>query len=360
MVFIHQNKRKVFEKNKSGLKTIEYISEKLDEFKNKRILVFGDLILDKYVYTFTSRISREAPVLILEEEEEKYFMGGAGSTLMNLHTFGIKADILTAVGEDEEGFILEEILKSKNISTEGLFKFKNYKTPLKTRILSGDKNTKKQQVLRVDRNKKFEGKREKFFSFLNKKIALYDAIIISDYNYNIVNPLIVKKIVSLKKAPPLFVDSRFRVSKYKSIFSITPNEGELFFPEHLPEKNSLAKILKKAKKLIKNNKIKSILVTRGSRGMVLVEENHHIEIPAFGSDDIVDSTGAGDSVIAAYTSFYTVSGDFFLSAIVSNVSGAIQVMKSGAQPVTVEELKNGIKKFKNQIIETVKRYSKLP
>ncbi len=350
----------MFKKNKSGLKTIEYLLEKIYKFKNKRILVFGDLILDKYMYTFTSRISREAPVLILEEEEEKYFMGGAGSTLMNLHAFGVKADILTAVGEDEEGFILEKILKSNNISTEGLFKFKNYKTPLKTRILSGDKNTKKQQVLRVDRSKKFEGKREKFFSFLKKKISLYDAVIISDYNYNIVNPIIVKKIVSLKKDLPLFVDSRFKVSKYKSILSITPNEGELFFPENLPDKRTLRKILKKAMKLIKNNKIKSILVTRGSKGMVLVDENRYIEIPAFGSDDIVDSTGAGDSVIAAYSSFYTVSKDFFLSAIVSNVSGAIQVMKSGAQPVTVEELKNGIKKFKDQIIETVKNYNRLP
>ncbi len=335
---------------------IEELHTIVEGFAKKKILVFGDLILDRYLFTTTDRISREAPVLILSEEEEKFLPGGAGSTLFNIKSLGAEAQILTAIGDDSEGKILLKLLSQKKIPVDSVYKFKSFKTPLKTRILSGDKNTKKQQILRVDRNYKFRGNREKFLSFFEDNKEAYDAVVISDYNYNVVSPKTVLKLKKYLHKVPFFLDSRFRLVQYKGITASTPNEGELFYPEKPPQKTAVKLIIKRARKVLKRMKASSILVTLGKKGMLLMENGRDFEIPVFGTTDIVDPAGAGDSVIATFTLSYTVSQDFFYAAILSNISGSISVMKEGAQPVKREELHDGIEKYKDKIIELTKKY----
>jgi rfaE bifunctional protein kinase chain/domain len=329
-------------KNKENLIAI------IDCFVQKKIAVWGDLILDEYIYGTTRRISREAPVLILSHKKKEFSLGGGGNSLLNLKALGAKPVPVGVVGQDDAGKRILKILKQKKISADFLIKEKSYKTPIKTRILAGEHSTRKQQILRIDQEARVPESKElkhKLRDTLSKAASLTAALLISDYNYFTVQEDVLKKIQSRfrKAKKPIALDSRFRLLHFKGVTVLTPNEPEVEHALQL-ELDDDQKIVNKAGRLILERAgAEAVLITRGVKGMVLFErQKPAFSIPIYGSSNIVDVTGAGDTVISVLTLALACGASFREAAVLANYAGGIVVMKKGTATVSPQELKEAI------------------
>lgn len=330
------------EKEKKKLLTI------IDGFAQKKVAVWGDFILDEYLYGTTRRISREAPVLILSYRNQEFFLGGAGNPILNLKALGATPYPIGIIGADRAGKKILQMLKKEGISTQGLYQERNFKTPIKTRILAGEETTRKQQILRIDKEGKVpesSGIRKKLQKALNDSIKNIDALLISDYNYLTVKESIFESTLpDFKKAKiPVTLDSRFRLTNFKGITVSTPNEPEVEWALKI-EINDDNQILKQAgEELLIKTQAGAILITRGSKGMVLFEKSKPpFSIPIHGTTDIVDVTGAGDSVISVFTLALACGATFREAALLANHAGGLVVMKKGTATFTPQELKEVI------------------
>jgi len=320
----------------------------IDKFPLVRIAVWGDIILDEYLYGNTRRISREAPVLILSYHKKELTLGGAGNSLLNLKALGVEPVPIGVVGTDESGRAVKAILKKRGIATDGLIVEKSYPTPLKTRILAGEENTKKQQILRIDREGRVPDAaalKQKIRRALQKARTDCDALLISDYHYDTVKEDLFLAVLSgFKKAGlPVTVDSRFRLLAFKGATIATPNEPEVeeALKTRLGDNPDL--IMEAGKRLLKKLESPALLITRGSKGMALFQKGSPpILFPIFGTSDIVDVTGAGDTVISVFTASLTCGASFAQAARLANYAGGIVVMKKGTATVTPLELKQAI------------------
>jgi rfaE bifunctional protein kinase chain/domain len=320
----------------------------IDKFPLKKIAVWGDYILDEYPYGTTRRISREAPVLILSYKNQQFFLGGAGNSILNIKALGAVPYPIGVIGGDRPGQKILQILKREGISTQGIFQQKQFKTPMKTRILAGEETTRKQQILRIDREEKIpesaniKRNLQKVLRDVNKKI---DALLISDYNYLTVKESIYEHLLpSFKKAKiPVALDSRFRLTQFKGVTIATPNEPEVEWALKI-EINDDSQILKQAgKEILRKTQAKAILITRGSKGMMLFEKNKPpLSIPVHGTTDIVDVTGAGDTVISVFTLALASGATFKEAALLANHAGGLVVMKKGTATISPSELKEAI------------------
>ncbi len=322
--------------------------EIIDRFAHKKIAVWGDFILDEYIYGTTRRISREAPVLILSHEAKEFSLGGGGNPLVNLRALGAIPIPVGIVGPDDAGKRILRILKLKKISIDFVIKEKSYSTPIKTRILAGEHSTRKQQILRIDQEAKVPGNQElkqKLRTNLEKAFNQTDALLISDYNYFTVQPDILRKILQRRRGifKPICLDSRFRLLHFKGVTILTPNEPEV---EHAlqVELDDDQKIVDKAGRLLlQRAEAEAVLITRGGKGMVLFEKQKPVfSIPIYGSRDIVDVTGAGDTVISVLTLALACGASFRQAAALANYAGGIVVMKKGTATVSPQELKEAI------------------
>ncbi len=321
------------------------LCELIDRFENKRIAVWGDFILDEYVYGNTNRVSREAPVLILSYKKREFSLGGGGNSLLNLKALGASPFPIGVIGSDSAGEEIIRILKSKGIPTDFLIQEKTFSTPAKIRILAGEENTRKQQILRIDRESRVPNKANiniKLVKHLRYAKEKANALLISDYNYFNVKENIYNQILpDFKKAKiPVTVDSRFRMLSFKQSTVSTPNEPEV--EEALRIKLSDKKELLKqtGSRLLKQTEAEAILLTRGSQGMVLFKkEKPPVYIPVHGTTDIVDVTGAGDTVISVFTLALTAGGTFSQAASLANYAGGIVVMKKGTATLSCKKLK---------------------
>ncbi|UCE42065.1 MAG: bifunctional hydroxymethylpyrimidine kinase/phosphomethylpyrimidine kinase [Candidatus Aminicenantes bacterium] len=320
----------------------------VDRFARKNVAVWGDLILDEYIYGTTRRISREAPVLILSHKAKELSLGGGGNALLNLSALGANPIPVGIVGQDDAGKRILEILKQKKISSAFLVKEKTYRTPIKTRILAGEHSTRKQQILRIDQEARVPETielKQKLGSALRKAASQTAALLISDYNYFTVQEDVLKKILpGLKRAKkPVVLDSRFRLFQFKGVTIMTPNEPEV---EHalqveLDDDQNMAN--KAGRQILSRTGAEAVLITRGAKGMVLFEKRKPAYlIPIYGSSDIVDVTGAGDTVISVLTLAVTCGATFREAAVLANYAGGIVVMKKGTATVSPQELKEAI------------------
>lgn len=320
----------------------------VDNFPGKKIAVWGDFILDEYLYGNTRRISREAPVLILTYKNKEIFPGGAGNSLLNLQALGADPVPIGVIGADDAGKKIIQILKKKRISTEYLLIEKNYKTPIKTRVLAGEETTRKQQILRIDQEAKVPEKdeiKQKLINSLEKARNQTNALIISDYNYLTVKEDVFYKILpGFKKLNiPVTLDSRFRLLNFKGVTVSTPNDPEVkhVFKTEIDDDSQLIK--KAGRFLLRKTDAAAVLITRGSRGMILFEKRKHpFEIPIHGTTNIVDVTGAGDTVISVLTLALACKATFRQAAHLANYAGSIIVMKKGTATLTPKEIKEAI------------------
>ncbi len=328
-------------------KTNKSLLDIVDRFKNKKIAVWGDFILDEYIFGNTNRISREAPVLILTFKNRKFYLGGAGNSVLNLHALGANPLPIGIYGPDESGNKIVEFMKEKGIKAKYLFCEKNYRTPIKTRILAGEETARKQQILRIDQEqtvpdkKEIKKKMEDSLIFMKDKI---DALLISDYNYFTVKEDIFDKIISQmkKKSIPITLDSRFRLLNFPRVNISTPNEPEVEYSSGFKIEND--DILNQCGHfLLEKTQSEAILITRGSKGMDLFEQKHPpFHLPIHGSTEIIDGAGAGDTVISVLTLALSSGASFKQAAQLANYAGGIVVMKKGTATLSIQELKKAV------------------
>lgn len=326
--------------SKKRLKTL------IDSFSGKNILVWGDLILDEYLYGTTSRISREAPVLILSYRHQEYSLGGAGNTVLNLKELGANPIPVGVIGDDLPGKHLVSLLSQAGISTRYLIRWPQWSTPLKTRILAGEETARKQQILRIDHEDKIPADpnlKNKILNQLTQLAPSTEALLISDYNYGIVQEDIYHQILPHFNHLPLTLDSRFRLLRFKQVTALTPNESEAQHALNIdepPPENDFTTI---GRQLLRRSQAQAVLLTRGSRGMILFERRKRpLTIPIFGTTDIVDGTGAGDTVISVFTLALACQASFKEAATLANVAGGLVVMKKGTASVSASELKEAL------------------
>jgi rfaE bifunctional protein kinase chain/domain len=321
----------------------------VDRFKGLRIGVWGDLILDEHLYGTTRRVSREAPVLILSFRDQEYSLGGAGNAIQNLKALGAFPVPVGVVGRDAAGRKVLSLLKSMGIPTDHIVPEKGYRTPLKTRIMAGEENTRKQQILRIDREGRvpdspaLAGRIRKAVGAVIRDCA---ALLVSDYNYDTVKETIFAECLPAAAAArvPVTVDSRFRLMAFKGATIATPNESEVENAVGVETGGNAAALYGASEKVMRKLRSPALLVTRGSRGMVLFEKGKPpFPIPVRGTTDIVDVTGAGDTVIGAFTLALAAGASFREAAELANFAGGVVVMKKGAAALSPRELRQAIR-----------------
>lgn len=315
----------------------------IDEFNGRRVLVLADMVADVFVYGEISRVSREAPVLILSQQETQLVPGGGANAIHNLWTLGAKPLPVGIVGHDTEGLQLIEYFSSRGIDTAGIRKVRSYRTPTKTRILAGAVHSQRQQVLRVDAGTpvKNSNHAQAIRRSLESRLKHADAVLISDYGYGTVTPTLVSTLGTSRI--PVTLDSRFVIGDYKGMTAATPNEPEVEATLGIQIGNDLEKLEWAGRTLLRRLKHKAVLITRGKDGMALFERKRKTtHIPIYGTDEIVDVTGAGDTVIATFTLALAAGSSFKDAAKLANYAAGIVVMKHGTHAVTLEELRSAV------------------
>ncbi len=322
--------------------------ELIDRFPGRKIAVWGDYILDEYLFGHTRRISREAPVLILSHQSNSYSLGGAGNSLLNLKTLGAAPFPVGVVGSDTAGRRVRSMIKKQGISADHLLTAKDFSTPMKTRVLAGEENTRKQQILRIDREGRVPDTpaiKKDLLAALKALRKQVDALLISDYHYFTVKEDLYRKIhpLYLKSGTPLSLDSRFRLLSFPGATVSTPNEPEM---EHALQRESRDDhdwLKETGRRLLKQTAARAVLLTRGSKGMVLFERGRPLfSIPIRGPTDIVDVTGAGDTVISVLTLALAAGASFREAASLANYAGGIVVMKKGTATVSIDGLRDAV------------------
>ena len=322
----------------------------VDAFAGRRVLVFGDFLADEFIYGRVARVSREAPVLILEHDSTEIVAGGAGNAANNVAALGATACAVGVVGDDDVGRRLVGSLHPR-VERRGLVRTKGLRTPTKTRILAGCVHSAKQQVVRIDRDtRRPVGKepREAVRRHVDRVLETCDAVLVSDYGSGLVTPSFVEGLTAtlarLGRRVPVLMDSRFQLDRFRGLTASTPNESELEHVLGVTIGDDPVVLEKAGRTLLRRTRMTAVLVTRGSRGMALFERGRPtVHIPIFGSDEIADVTGAGDTVIAAVTLALASGATFVEAARIANYAGGLVVMKRGTATVTADELRGAVR-----------------
>ncbi len=316
----------------------------VDAFPKITVTVLGDLVADEFIFGEISRVSREAPVLILKHRERTVVPGGGANAVNNLADLGVNVLPVGVVGDDEPGRLLVKYLRHKRIAVSGILKDKSYSTVTKTRILAGMTHTARQQVVRVDREPQVPPNQHltrELYLATREYMHASDALLVSDYGYGAATPAIVSTLREKGKlgTVPLVIDSRYRLLQYAGATAATPNEPEVEEALGIRIGQNWEKLVAAGEQVMERMKLQSLLITRGRDGMVAFNHRHKpVDIPIFGSDQVADVTGAGDTVIAAFTAALATGASTEEAAQLANYAGGIVVMKRGTATVSREEL----------------------
>jgi D-glycero-beta-D-manno-heptose-7-phosphate kinase len=320
-------------------------------FGRRRVLVVGDIIADEFIYGEVARVSREAPVLILKYDTTEMLAGGAGNAANNVAALGGRARLAGIVGDDAEGRRLMTAL-APAVDRKHVSRARGYRTPVKTRILAGGVHSAKQQLVRIDRETAWSGSRSeslKLSERLRSAVTGCDAVVLSDYGSGLITPAIARTIHgalarrSKRGSVPMLVDSRYRLLEYRDMTICTPNESEVEQMLGLRIGDDVRTLEQAGHELLRRFRTPALLITRGSRGMALFQSKQStIHIPIFGSDEVADVTGAGDTVIATVALALAAGASFFEAARLANYAGGLVVMKRGTATVSARELADAI------------------
>lgn len=314
-------------------------------FSRQTIVVLGDFVVDEYVTGEISRVSREAPVLILRHKQTEIIPGGGANAANNLTDLSARVFPIGAVGDDTAGNALIEYFRRKEVDVSGIIRARGWTTTTKTRYLARWTHTARQQVLRVDREPETESSPRIAAQILRKsraRIAKSNAVLVSDYGAGSVTPQLLRSV----RAKIVTLDSRYRLLDYRGVklTAATPNEPELEALYHSRIGNDRRTLEILGQRTLRALNLNALLVTRGKDGMVLFERaKPPYEIRVYGSDDAVDVTGAGDTVIAVFTLALAAGASFVEAAHLANYAGGIVVMKRGTATVTRTELESAIR-----------------
>jgi rfaE bifunctional protein kinase chain/domain len=325
----------------------KFLLDILDQFPRRKIVVVGDLIADEFLYGQISRVSREAPVLVLEYESLVRLPGGAANAANNLLDLGCGVAVAGIVGQDEAGRNLAAILRGKGADIKALRRIRPCSTPIKTRILSGAHHSAPQQIVRVDRiHHNAISKNHLSWDLLEQKVRSADGIIISDYGYGVIVPSLYARLceAAKRKGIPIVVDSRFRMSEFRNATAMTPNITELEASTGVSIGSDPDLLRRTGQRVLRAQRLRSLLVTQGRFGMTLFEPRKKpVHIPIHGTDEVADVTGAGDTVIAVFTVALACAAAPEHAARLANYAGGIVVTKRGTATLTRGELRSAIR-----------------
>ncbi len=316
-------------------------------FPQRRVLVVGDSIADQFIFGAISRVSREAPVFILRHENTETVPGGAANCALNLASLGAQVSLVSVCGKDEAGAALIRKLEEAGVDCNRVQITPKVKTTTKARILAGHLHSTRQQVIRID----YEGEplsdaevRERLRESLLEQAQSAEAVIVSDYGYGVADAemaTFTRDLASARRIPFL-ADSRFGLRNFAGFTSATPNQDEV---EKLigRELSTAAELELAGEELRESLGYRALLITRGGEGMLLIEDGADpVNIEAVGSNEPVDVTGAGDTVMAAYALALASDSSFPDAARLANYAGGLVVMKRGTAAITGEELSDSV------------------
>ncbi len=331
-------------------KETERLRKIVESFAKITITVVGDLVADEFVFGEISRVSREAPVLILKHRERTVVPGGGANAINNLADLGVNVLPVGVVGDDEAGRLLLKAFRHKRIPLSGVLKDKSYTTVTKTRILAGMAHTARQQVVRVDREPETAPNhhlRRELVLAAREYARASDALLISDYGYGAASPAILNAIRERGRLDgiPVILDSRYRMLEYSGAIAATPNEPEVEAALGLRIGNDWSRLCSAGEQVMSRMKLQSLVITRGRDGMAAFAGKHKpVDIPIFGSDQVADVTGAGDTVIATFAAAFAAGASTEEAAQLANYAGGIVVMKRGTATVSRQELLDALDK----------------
>ncbi len=314
----------------------------VEAFQGKQVLVLGDLVADEYVYGKPERVSREAPVLILRYLSREVRLGGAANACHNLHMLGARVLMVGVVATDWAGTALCELFAERGITTDGIVTVPDWVTPVKTRIMAGGYVATRHQVVRVDREP--DGPlpppvEAALLERLGAWGAQADAVVLSDYGYGTITTRLLDHARELgRHGTVVSADSRYELLRFEHVTAATPSEAEVEQLLGLPLNGDKA-VEQAGWHLLERLGSQVLLVTRGSKGLALFERGGEATfLPIYGSDEIADVTGAGDTVISTFTLALAGGGRPLDAARLSNYAGGVVVMKRGTAPITRAEL----------------------
>jgi rfaE bifunctional protein kinase chain/domain len=313
----------------------------VDSFASARIAVVGDMLADIYIYGRPYRLSREAPVVVVKHEHEEVIPGGAANTANNLAALGAQVVPVGVLGDDEAGTAVQAQLAAANMDTSGLITSAGTATVSKTRIMAGGQSVSKQQVIRIDREGN-GGIEPAALGALRAAVeglrGRVDGVIVSDYDYAVCSPPVIAAIRALADDLPVLVDSHTRIREFGGATLATPNEGEMADAAGVDVNDEDA--LREAGRALREEVgLAALLITRGNRGMLLIEPDATHIIPIVGTADVADVTGAGDTVAAATMLGRVAGGSFLEAAWLANHAAGVVVMHMGAATLSADELR---------------------
>jgi rfaE bifunctional protein kinase chain/domain len=315
-------------------------------FAGKRVLVVGDMVADEYVVGTPTRISREAPVLILDHQNQFTVPGGATNPGVNAGTLGAEVFLAGVVGDDTSGHHLRERLRAQRVHMDGLFSEPGRPTSTKTRILAGGTQLVQQQIVRVDRidhSELGDACASLITDYVQRMIPTVDALIISDYENGVINRAIIEATLPLatELGKVVTVDSHGDLARFQGATALTPNqpEAEATLGMHITDRASLELA---GRRLLNETRAQGVLITRGSEGMSLFERARPpIHIPAT-SLELADPTGAGDTVAATFTLALVAGATMAEAALLANIAAGLVVQRIGCATNTPDELATAI------------------
>lgn len=314
----------------------------IDAFPGRRVLVWGDAVLDRFILGTPKRISREAPVIILRWEGQRDVPGGGANAMANVAALGGEVVPVTVVGDDEAGRALLTSLAQHRVETSQVVIAEGFRTVTKVRVLGGGPASLKHQVARYDVEDRLPTThplRAALQSALERLAPTCAAAAISDYGYGVVD---AGSLARLRRALPqgvrLVADSRFALLELSGIDGATPNLEELSAAVGRPVAGN-DEVAAAAEWLRQRLAAHFLVATRGREGLTLVEEGAApLHLPVYGTDQVADVTGAGDTVLATFTLALASGASPRQAAILANLAGGVVVMKHGTATLTREEL----------------------
>jgi rfaE bifunctional protein kinase chain/domain len=311
--------------------------------RGRRVTVVGDLVLDRYWVGRSSRISREAPVLILDFEEERVVPGGAANAAVNVRSLGGVARLVGRTGGDPAGRDLKQALRDAGVDARFVSRDPASGTVVKTRVLAGSSHASRQQIVRLDRGKKAplpaSASRTLARAAL-RAIRGSDAVLLSDYGYGLLGPELKRRVLSAAAdaSIPVIVDSRYGLRSFRGATLLTPNEHEVAEAFHLASLD-LGSLRRAGEELRRAAGAEAVWITRGSDGMLVFEKGKPARIvPIVGSSDVADVTGAGDAVSAAAALALAAGATQLEAALLATYAASVVVMKRGTATVSSSEL----------------------
>jgi rfaE bifunctional protein kinase chain/domain len=310
------------------------------------VAVLADLVTDEFVHGDIARVSREAPVLVLEHRRTVLTPGGGGNAIANLHALGAAVLPVGVIGRDPGGRFLTGWLRRRKIDVSGITSVPGYETPSKRRILAGGVHTRRQQIVRVEHGAGHAELPPRVRDALRRRLRAAarrsEGLLIADYGYGAATPAIARPVLSraARGRYPVTVDSRSRVDRYPGATACTPTQEELENVLGSRPPHTDRRIAESGRRLLRKSGTGAVLVTRGARGMTLVERGRTaVHIPPYGTDEVADVTGAGDTVIAVFTLALLAGASYTEAARIANCAAGLVVMKAGTATVTRAELK---------------------